>query len=78
MDCAIKCCKAHCFADDANLMNLQNSVKTINEQINHNLKKVSSNLNANKISPDVSKTELIMLNSNKNQLDHELTLKKAK
>lgn len=59
-------------------MNLQNSVKTINEQINHNLKKVSSNLNANKISPDVSKTELIMLNSNKNQLDHELTLKKAK
>lgn len=59
-------------------MNLRNSVKTINEQINHNLKNVSSNLTANKISPNVSKTELIMFNSNKNQLDNELTLKKAK
>ena len=59
-------------------MNLRNSVKTINEQINHNLKNVSSNLTANKISPNVSKTELIMFNSNKNLLDNELTLKKAK
>ena len=74
---AIKCCKAHCFADDTNLMNFRTLVITINKQINHNLKNLS-NLNANKISLNASKTELVMFNSNKNHLDHELTLNKAK
>ena len=36
--CAIKYCKVHHFADDTNLINSQTSVKTINKQINYDLK----------------------------------------
>ena len=51
---AIKYCKIQHFADDTYLTNFQTSVKTINKQINYNLKMW---LYANKITANVSKTD---------------------
>ena len=64
LNCAIKY-KVHHFADDINLMNFQASIKTINRQINYDLKKLLNWLNANKIALNVSKAELIMFNPSK-------------
>ena len=38
LHCAMEYCKVHHFADDTNLINSQPSIKTINKQINHDLK----------------------------------------
>ena len=71
MTCIVES-NVHCFADDTNLMNLQTSVKTINQLINHNLKNLSNWSNADKISLKVNKTELVMFTSPKKQLDNKL------
>ena len=60
---AIKFCKVHHFADDANLLPISKSIKQLNLNIkcvSFNLKNLSNWLNANKISLNVSKTELII------------------
>ena len=57
---AIKFCKVHHFADDTNLLHICNSMKTLNRFFNFNLKNLSNWCNANKISLNVSKTELIV------------------
>ena len=57
--------KVHHFADDTKLMNFRISVKTINKQKNHDLKSLSNWLNADKISLNVSKTELAMFKPSK-------------
>ena len=56
-------------------MNLQASIKTINKQINHDLKNLTNWLNANKIALNISKTELVMFCPPKKQLYHELKTK---
>lgn len=68
LDCAIKYCvycKVHPFADDNNLMKFQSSVKTINK-LNYDLKILLNWLNADKISINESKTELVMFNTIRN------------
>ena len=75
LHCAIKYCKVHYFADDTNLMNFQDSIKTMNKQINHDLNYLSNWLNANKIVLNVSKSKLVMFGPPKKQLDHELKIK---
>ena len=49
LNCAIRCCLVHHFADDTNLLNYINSVKRMNKQINQDLKNLTNWLNANKI-----------------------------
>ena len=56
-------------------MNFQASMKTINKQLNHDLKNLLNWLNANKIIVTVNKTELLMFSPPKKQLDHELKIK---
>ena len=46
--------EVHHFADDTNLLNFHNSVKSIKKEVNHNLKNLANWLKANKIS--VTKT----------------------
>ena len=53
-------------------MNFQTFVKTIVEKINHDLIKW---INANKIAPNISKTDFVILSQPKKQLDHELKLR---
>ena len=71
----IKYCKVHHFADDTYLMNFLISLKTINKQINHNLKNLSNQLTPNKIYLKVCKTEHVMFSPLKKQLEHELKIK---
>ena len=70
LHCAIKYPKVHHFDDGTNLTNIQTIIKTINKEINHDLKNLSNCLNSNEFSLDVGKTELVMSNPYKKQLDY--------
>ena len=48
--------EVHHFADDTNLVNFQAFVKTINKQVNHDLKSSLNWLNANEIALNVTET----------------------
>ena len=56
---AIKFCKVHHFADDTNRLHLGNSTKKLNKLVNADLKYLVNWLNANKISLNVKKTEMV-------------------
>ena len=72
---AIKYSDVHHFADDTNLLNFNSCVKSINKQVNYDLKNLSNWLKANKISLNVGKTELVLFTSSKKQLDCDLKIK---
>ena len=72
---AIKYSEVHHFADDTNLLNFNSCVKSINKQVNYDLKSLSNWLQANKISPNVGKTELVFFTSSKKQLECDLKIK---
>ena len=71
---AIKFCKVHNFADDTNLLHISKSIKKLNTFVNFGLKNLSNWLNANKISLNVSKTELIMFKPRMKKVDFDLKL----
>ena len=63
LNCAIRYCSVHHFADDTNLLNNKNSVKRINEEANQDLKNLKNWLNGNKICLNISKTEVALFKS---------------
>ena len=69
-------CSLH-FADDTCLLNIQGSIKKINRTLRQNkdLKQLDLCSNANKISLNVSKTEIILFKPKSKQLDADLKLK---
>ena len=71
---AIKFCKVHHFADDTNLLYLGKSIKKLNKIVNYDLKNLLYWLNANKISLNVKKTELVVFKSKRKQFDDEIKL----
>ena len=68
---AIKFCKVHHFADDTNLLCLRNSIKKLRKLVNADLKHLLNWLNANKISLNVNKTEMIIFKSKQKKLEGE-------
>ena len=58
---AIKFCKVHHFDDDTNLLCLSNSIKKLNKLVNADLKPLANWLNANKVSLNVKKAEMVNL-----------------
>ena len=72
---AIKFCKVHHFADDTNLLCLSNSIKKVNKLINADLKHLVNWLNANKISLNVKKTEIVIFKSKQKKLEGDLKIK---
>ena len=74
LDIAIKYCKVYHFADDTNLYT-NNSIKKLNKLSNKDLKNLTNWLNANKISLNVDKTEMILFKPIKKPLDCQLKLK---
>ena len=72
---AIKSCKIHHFADDTNLLYLSNSIKKLNKQVNADLKNLVNWLNANKISVNVKKTEMVIFKSKQKKLEGDLKIK---
>ena len=67
LNSAIKFCKVHHFADDTNLLHFHKSVDKLNKLVNLDMKNLATQLNANKISLNVQKTELLIF-KNKNKL----------
>ena len=72
---AIKFCKVHHFADDTNLLCLRNSIKKLNKLVNADLKHLLNWLNANKISLNVKKPEMIIFKSKQKKLEGDLKIK---
>ena len=66
---AIKFCKVHHFADDTSLLCLSNSIKKLNKLVNTDLKHVVNWLNANKISLNVKKSEMIIFKSKQRKFE---------
>ena len=75
MHTAIRLSKVHHFADNTYLRHISKSIKKLNEFVNFDLKNLSNWLNANKISLNVSKTELIMFKPRMEKVDFDLKLK---
>ena len=72
---AIKFCKVHHFTDDTNLLCLSNSIKKLNKLVNTDLKHLVNWLNANKISLNVKKTEMVIFKSNQKKFEGDLKIK---
>ena len=72
---AIKFCKVHHFADDTNLLCLSNSIKKLNKLVNTDLKHLVNWLNANKISLNLKKTEMVIFKSNQKKFEGDLKIK---
>ena len=72
---AIRFCHVHHFADDTNLLHINKSPKMLNKLINYDLKNSSNWLNANKITLNVTKTELVIFKPKHKKLDFEFKIK---
>ena len=72
---AIKFCKVHQFADDTNLLCHGNSIKKLNKLVHAELKHLVNWLNANKISLNVKKTEMVIFKSKQKKLEGDLKIK---
>ena len=64
----IICSSVHHFADDTNILYVSSSLKDITKKINHNLSNLVQWLRANKISLNVSETEIVMFKSHSKQI----------
>ena len=72
---AIKFCKVHHFTDDTNLLHFSKSVNKLNKYINLDMKNLTDRLNANKISLNVEKTELVIFKHKKKKLECPIRIK---
>ena len=72
---AIKHCKVHHFADDTNLLIINKSLKRLNKLLNIDPKNFTNWLNANKISMNVSKAELISFKPKRKPLEFNMKIK---
>ena len=72
---AIKFCKDHQFADDTNLLYFGKSIKKLNKFVNIDLKNLANWLNANKISLNVKKTEIVIFKSKRKKFNGTVKIK---
>ena len=68
----IKHATVHHFADDTNLLYSSSSLKSINRCINHDLKLIVHWLQANRISLNVNKTEIILFRRKNNTISKNM------
>ena len=69
-----KFCKVHHFADDTNLLHFSKLVNGL-KYVNLDLKNLTYWLNANKISLNVKKTELVIFKHQRKKLDSPIKIK---
>ena len=60
----------------SSLLHISGSIKKLNKAVSSDLKKLKNRLNANKISLNARKTELILFKSKMKKLDFDLKLKR--
>ena len=75
LNIAIKHSETFHFADDTCLLNIKDSDKQINKVVNNDLKFLVQWLNANKISLNVGKAEVVIFRGKKKQFDCDPNLK---
>ena len=63
------------FADDTNLLYSSSSLKLINKYINHDLKLIVHWLRANRISLNVSKTEIVLFRTKNKKINRKLNFR---
>ena len=72
---AIKLCKVHHFADDTNLLYIGKSIKKLNRLVRTDLKSLVNWQNANKISLNIKKTEMVIFKSTRKKFNDILKIK---
>ena len=72
---ALKFCKVHHFADDTNLLHFSKFIYRLNKYVNLDLKNLTYWLNANRISLNVKKAELVIFKHQKKKLDSPIKIK---
>ena len=72
---ALKFCKVHHFADDTNLLHFSKSIYRLNKYVNLDLKNLTYWLNANRISLNLNKTELVIFKHQRKKLDSPIKIK---
>ena len=72
---SVKNSKVHHFADDTNLLCINESLKTLCKKVNYDLKGITNWLNANRISLNVNKTEFVIFRSPRKCIDSKLNIK---
>ena len=65
----------HHFADDTNLIHFNKSIKKLNKLVNLDMKNLATWLNANKISLNVQKTELVIFKNIRKILEKPIKIK---
>ena len=65
----------HRFADDTNILYVSSSLKDINKKISHDLSNLIQWLRTNKISQDISKTEIVILKTHSKQITKHLNFR---
>ena len=71
----VKYSETYHFADDTNMLQSHSSLETLVKRMSLDLKSLSQWLRANKLSLNVTKTELIIFHSSSKKTDHSLKLK---
>ena len=71
---AIKFCKVHHLADDTNLLHFNKSVVNLNKLVNQDMKNLTVYLNANIVSLNVEKTEIVIFKHLLNLIENNFTL----
>ena len=71
----IKFCKVHHYADDTDLLYLGNSIKKLKKLANADLKYLVNWLNENKISLNVTKTEMVIFKFEQKKFESDLKIK---
>ena len=72
---AVKFCKVHHFPDDTNLVHFNKPVQKLNKYINIDMKNLTNWLNANKISLNAKKTELVIFKHKNKKLQCPIKIK---
>ena len=67
--------KVPLFADDTNVLFLNNSIKKLNKLVNGDLKYLVNWLYENKISLNVNKTEIVIFKYNQKKFEGDLKMK---
>ena len=75
LNLCIKHSSTYHFADDTNLLNINNNYKSLQKELNKDLKSLVSWLSANKISLNKEKTEIIFFRKNNDNFPSDVKIK---
>ena len=70
----IKLCEIHHFPDDTTLLHFSKSIARLNKYVNLGITNLTAWLNANKISLNVKKTELVIFKHQRKKIDNEVKI----